>query len=247
MNSAELFRTFLRYLFPEFTNKLTWAVAGAGLLLISSTLIEQIIRAWITSEFDLQLTGANDAYIGLGLVFAALLHNYGFQRESTARLLSSKSDPIEARRHEHDAKKFQQTDQYLCETFLKEHFHEVTTNHSYYSQESDPLLRFLYHGLDEENLFVSEILNSRLRELHSAINEYIDFRAECFFQHGPVIKDQPMRFCMYPELDWDRGGTPTRDQERFYAERSVLLNSIVDKAMKAFRDYRGAIRNELAL
>lgn len=247
MKLADILRLLSRYLFPEFTNKLTWAVTGAGLLLISSTLIEQIVRDFIISEFKLELTGANDAYVGLVLIVAGLLHNYGFQREKTARLKDPSIHAAENRKYLHEEKQFKKLDNYLHEQYLKQHLNNILTDHSYYGEEKDPILRFLYHGLDAENIFINDSINSHIKELHKALSEFFDFRSESFFQHGPVIEGRPMRFCMYPALTWDRGGSPTQEQEQKYAELALTLNEKVVKVENAFENYRKAIRSELAL
>ena len=121
MELSEIIKKFFSILFPEFTNKLTWAVVAAGLTLVSSSFLEQMIRTFVNEKFSWNITDGNDAVIGVIVIALGLLHNYGFVREKN----KIQHDPAEHeklnRELEHDKSVFEQLDKFICENHLKTH------------------------------------------------------------------------------------------------------------------------------
>ncbi|PBP65566.1 hypothetical protein CCL19_15360 [Pseudomonas syringae] len=75
-----------KYLFPDFTNKLTWFVAGlGGAIILTPTPLKLIIYNWLIDSFNLNsgkrftlaelMPDAADYWVGLTLILCALLHN----------------------------------------------------------------------------------------------------------------------------------------------------------------------------
>ena len=79
MIMSEFIKKLLSYVFPEFSNKLTWSVLAAGIFLISTPLWKEIIIQTIYAEFDISITDGNDSFVGLVLVALAIFHNLGFK------------------------------------------------------------------------------------------------------------------------------------------------------------------------
>ncbi|WP_282168113.1 hypothetical protein [Shewanella japonica] len=79
-----------KWLFPDFTNKLTWLVAGAGVtILLTPTPLKQLFYNWLVDTFnlnsgeyytlaDLQSNTA-DYWLGFGVILLSLLHNIGYR------------------------------------------------------------------------------------------------------------------------------------------------------------------------
>lgn len=75
-----------RWLFPDFTNKLTWLVAGTGCaILVTPVALEQLVYNWLVKTINLNAgvpitlseldSGTSDYWFGFGLIFFALAHN----------------------------------------------------------------------------------------------------------------------------------------------------------------------------
>ncbi|OBU17365.1 hypothetical protein [Photobacterium aquimaris] len=79
-----------KWLFPDFTNKLTWLVGGAGVtVLLTPTAFKQLFYNWLVDTFNLNAgehytlaelqSNSADYWLGFGMVFLALAHNIGYQ------------------------------------------------------------------------------------------------------------------------------------------------------------------------
>lgn len=91
MFSKKDFKEFIikygkKWLFPDFTNKLTWFVVSiGGAILLTPTLLKQIIYNWLIETINLNSgvpitlaeleSGSADYVIGLSLIVLALAHN----------------------------------------------------------------------------------------------------------------------------------------------------------------------------
>ena len=75
-----------KWFFPDFTNKLTWFVAGTGAtILITPVALEQLLYNWLVETVNLNSgvpitlaeleTGSADYLVGFGLIFLSLFHN----------------------------------------------------------------------------------------------------------------------------------------------------------------------------
>lgn len=83
-NRSEIKQFVIKYgkkwLFPDFTNKLTWLVAGTGAtLLITPVALEHLLYNWLVETVNLNSgvpitfaeleTGSVDYWVGFGLIF----------------------------------------------------------------------------------------------------------------------------------------------------------------------------------
>lgn len=75
-----------KYIFPDFTNKLTWFVVSVdGIIILTPTALKQIFYNWLVATLNLnsgaQLTFAElessttDYTLGFSLIALALIHN----------------------------------------------------------------------------------------------------------------------------------------------------------------------------
>lgn len=94
-----------KWIFPDFSNKVTWFVVGLGSsILLAPTPLKQIFYNWLVDTFILNSgnhytlaelqTGAAGYWLGFGLIFLALLHNIGY------RIFIYKSEKLEQLEHE---------------------------------------------------------------------------------------------------------------------------------------------------
>ena len=100
-----------KWLFPDFTNKLTWFVGGAGVtVLLTPTAFKQLFYNWLVDTFNLNAgehyvlaelqSNTADYWLGFGMVFLALTHNLGYQvfifkSQKTAQIGKQKSIEVD--------------------------------------------------------------------------------------------------------------------------------------------------------
>lgn len=79
-----------KWLFPDFTNKLTWLVGGAGVaILLTPTPLKQLFYNWLVDTFNLNSgeyftlaelqSTSSDYWFGFGVILLALMHNIGYR------------------------------------------------------------------------------------------------------------------------------------------------------------------------
>lgn len=100
-----------KWLFPDFTNKLTWLVGGAGVtVLLTPTTLKRLFYNWLVDTFNLNAgehyvlvelqSNTADYWLGFGMVFLALTHNLGYQvfiykSQKTAQIEKQKSIEVD--------------------------------------------------------------------------------------------------------------------------------------------------------
>lgn len=79
-----------KWIFPDFSNKLTWLVGGAGVtILLTPTPLKQVFYNWLVDTLNLNSgehyslaelqSSTADYWLGFGLILLALVHNIGYQ------------------------------------------------------------------------------------------------------------------------------------------------------------------------
>lgn len=71
-----IIKRVMKVIFPEFSNKLTWLVVGAGIGLTSTSLLVSIIDALAKKQFNFSFIGPYDPVVGIVLIALGLIHNY---------------------------------------------------------------------------------------------------------------------------------------------------------------------------
>lgn len=101
-----------RLLFPDFTNKVTWAVISLGTIIVATPIpFKVLLTNWLIATFNLNsglpLTLADvgnthsDYWMGFSLIISALLYNLAqkwFEWKNSARQLNESKDQITADR-----------------------------------------------------------------------------------------------------------------------------------------------------
>lgn len=247
VKKEEILKKLIAVIFPEFTNKVTWAVVLAGITLLSSSFLEQILKKLIDESFNWNLTDGNDAIIGAAVIAFGLLHNYGFIREKR----KIPYDPVAydkiKRDLEHDKITFNNFDKWIPESCLKNYINHILTNHSYVSREINSLDYFYYEGAKSSNDYINVDLTMLKNELHEAFMTFEDFTATHFFSHGPIRSDDSIYMCMHPEWNVDRGGYPTPEQDKEYDKLACQLNELGESVIQKYDTYRQAIKHILSI
>ena len=79
-----------KWIFPDFSNKLTWLVGGAGVtILLTPTPLKQLFYNWLVDTFNLNLgehytlaelqASSSDYLLGFAIILLALFHNIGYR------------------------------------------------------------------------------------------------------------------------------------------------------------------------
>lgn len=234
-------------IFPEFTNKITWVVIVAGITLLSSSFLEQIIRFVINDSLNWNLTDGNDAHLGVIIIALGLLHNYGFVREKYKPRHDVISHEKLNRELQHDQNLFNKLEEYIEESYLKNYIIFILTNHRYLLKDDEPLKYFYYKANESQYDFINLKINNAKNELHKSFVEFENFMAGHFFVHGPVRSDKSLYLCLHPELNIDRGGNPTREQDIEYDRLAAKLVELGENVIKNYDTFRLLVKRELAI
>ncbi|MCR9422703.1 hypothetical protein NB504_11680 [Vibrio sp. RM-69-4] len=92
IKSSKVFKKIFRVMFPEFSNKVTWLVVGAGIGLTSTSIIVNIIDAFTEKQFNFSFVGPYDPVVGTVLIAFGLIHNYAIQRNNSGNTQPSVSE-----------------------------------------------------------------------------------------------------------------------------------------------------------
>ena len=192
-----------KYLFPDFTNKLTWfVVTVGGTIILTSTAFKQIFYNWLVATFNLnsgvQFTFAGlesstaDYTLGFSLIFLALIHNIA------NRYFIYKNGDIEA-------KKLEDVDRALFERFLTEFpsnsrsvvlLKEHDFGNSYHDNNTDEIDRFVDAWNTAETEFLDQELEAVRKELYQKMHEFIYKLAQSsgYIHTGPMLSAVPVAY-----------------------------------------------------
>ena len=247
MKFNDIAKKILSILFPEFSNKLTWAVILCGITLISSPLLEQIIREFINKKFHLNLTDGNDAIIGVIVIALGLLHNYGFVRVQNMQKNDTSKWDERKRILKHDKGIFEKLSKLVNERHLKDYVNNIMRVHSFISTNDEPLDTFCYEGRDTDYIFINPTINTAKDEFYKSCCKFREFLSLNFFPHGPNLENDKLYMCMYPELNIDRGGNPTSKDRQKYDKYAKELFQLGNKVISNFISYRLSVKNEYSI
>lgn len=172
-----------KWLFPDFTNKLTWFVAGiGGTILITPVALEQAFYNWLVETINLNSgvpitlaeleSGSADYWLGFGLILLALIHNvtnrYFIYKETAERV--NESDALN------------DVDRELFLRFRREFpsdsrsvmlFKEHDFGNSYHDNNTDELDNFVNNWNTAEREFLNKDLESKRKELWDKCHEFV--------------------------------------------------------------------------
>lgn len=176
-----------KWLFPDFNNKLTWWVAGAGgAIILAATPLKTLIYNWLIDSailnigIDLPLADFGedkaDYWMGITLILAALVHNVLIRFASqllTARE-DAKQDKLSVKRAEVDTALFARMSKEFPASgrsvlFLKEHNFEF----SFKDSDTAEVERFVYNGSDVDREFLNEGLEAERQVLLKKCRQFL--------------------------------------------------------------------------
>ncbi|GAB3483067.1 hypothetical protein [Marinomonas epiphytica] len=238
----KIFRLF----FPEFSNKVTWTVVGAGLALTSTPFVEAIIRAIIEENFKIEILGSNDGYIGLTLVAFGLIHNIVLQREKNKLQIAANVPEDNSEQREHDKKVFNYLNGVMDENILNTIFDTLERDHAYFYSRYDAVEKFMHEINNSENSYADQDLCLAVDVLKESAIKFNAFLINNFHQLSHGTNDEWM--CLHPYWNCDRGGQfGDREQERKYEAFSDEMYKLVKEHRENFRAYRKLVKVKLAI
>lgn len=156
--------------------------------------------------------------------------------------------PVDAEVLEHDRAVFSTADAILSETHLRHFLYEVEADHSYTRADITPIGSFIAYFALESNGYILDELCRAARVLATALNDLSAFLALNFFVYPSGQKLHPetgFRFCMYPELNIDRGGRGNPGDAARYGRYASKLQELVEQTEIAYLDYRRTVKRTL--
>ena len=234
----------------KFYNRLTWAIAIAGLAMMSTTLVERLIVVFLEKTIDLKITGQNDVAWGFALVIAALV--YHLATTSMFELLKTqdsarKEEKKEEQKSEHDRDVFVRASQVLSTEQLENFLSWLENDHSYRRDEISKIEEFGRFLANDDNTFLSSGLDDLTQSYLRSILALLNFTAYKFDIFPPQQTGGNLRFCMMPDLNIDRGGSPKLEKMKKYDELSSELDGLVADLREKHREWRGGIKSNLVI
>lgn len=192
-----------KWFFPDFTNKLTWFVAGiGGTILITPVAFEQLVYNWLVQTINLNSgvpitlaeleEGCADYWLGFGLIFLALAHNianrYFIYKDSL-----TKTD---------EAAAIEEVDKQLFLKFLEEFSSDsrsvsLMKDHdfgvSYHNINTQELDNFVATWNTAERQFLNHELEEKRKALWDKSNEFFYELAQgsWYLNGGPMLSCIP--------------------------------------------------------
>lgn len=245
INWAKIEKIF-RLFFPEFSNKVTWSVIITGLGLTTSSIFQNILNEVLQREFSFQILGVYDSLVGILLIIFGLTHNIILQREKTKIQVSGKFNSENADKalaREHDLKVFQKITNGFEERFLTAYISSLNDDHSYRTSDKDRLRNLVDYSKETEYDFINSELNNKFTEFGESLSTVMNWTANHFFCHPSHIVMEDQRYCLYPDLNPDRGGEyDTVDKYHKYVDEII---SLTDDLFEKYKQFRMSAKREL--
>jgi hypothetical protein len=96
----------------------------------------------------------------------------------------------------------------MDETELKNILDWIWTDHSYESDQISIIDSFYHEAREHKNSYLHNEIEAKKQEFINSLGVLRSFLSLNFFVF-PKEQVQARRFCLYPELNMDRGGFPT--------------------------------------
>ncbi len=231
---------------PRFYNRITWLVVLGGMAMMSTQLWEAILNAFLEREFNLSVSGTNDAAWGFALCVLGLLYHMA----NTGFYDLLKGNEARARRQleiEHDKGIFQKANELLKQEYLENFIDIVQSDHSYYMDQCSRIEEFARYLAITSNHFLTPSLFDVTRRLLIAWSELGQFLSYKFFVFPKNQIDPPLRLCMQPGLNMDREGNGSPEQVAKYDELTNQLEALTNAFIAEYRNFRKTVKNELVI
>jgi hypothetical protein len=113
---------------------------------------------------------------------------------------------------------------------------DLLNQHAYWDTQFKQLSEALIFLDSAEAHFLVEELQSRVKEFIAAGSELLHFLAYTFFYYPRDQRESPIYFAMQPNLNVDREGSGTAEQDRKYDALTSRLESHVAKFAQTYEE-----------
>ncbi|WP_143594091.1 hypothetical protein [Synechococcus sp. BO 8801] len=231
---------------PRFYNQITWLVVVGGLAMMSTQLWELVAIELLKREFDISVSGSNDAAWGFALCVLGLAYhmaNSGFYellKDNTQRARNEQE-------RVHDLEIFREARRILNDQQIEDFVTVLQCDHAYcmdmYSQVND-FARFL---AQTSNRLLTPSIATASEKYLVAWREARSFLVDNFFVHPNNQTEPPLRLCMDPRLNMDREGDGSTEQNEEYDHLTSELQRISDQLIVEYRTLRNEFKNVLVI
>lgn len=154
------------------------------------------------------------------------------------------SDP----KKEHDRKIFIESETIINEELLREILYNLVVDESILRGQRRELNRYMIFLKKTSNEFLNEELESKKVKMIKMIDCLLAFLGTQFFYYPQEQHiNEYSQLCMSPELNVDRDGRGTREEDIKHAEFQDKLKSITDQLESDFDQYRRIVARILHL
>ena len=96
-------------------------------------------------------------------------------------------------------------------------------------------------------LYLINRINKNNQNLVKELGNLLDFLGgNVFSQRITVDEDEPY-YCMYPDLNIERGGTGAPEEEARYRNYEIQLNALIDSVGNKYSKFRSSVRDQILI
>lgn len=249
-----LFDKFIRLLEvlrPKFYNKLTWFIVITGAFLLSSPFWESLLIAVLSDKYQIKVEVPNNELYGAFLIVTGLIyHMITTSIYEYAQAVKSKVDKLENQNNkekaqEHDIKQFKKMTEGFQEYYLTEFISSIDNDHSYTTSMKKRIPDFVYFSEEIEYNFINEELNDSFNNFSKSLSSVLMWCGCHFFNYPSNVIVEDQRYCLYPELNGDRGGDYSHESNKKYDEYVHELHLLTTDLEKKYKEFRALVKVEL--
>lgn len=152
---------------------------------------------------------------------------------------------IKIKRFNHDLEIFRQSSELLDEDTLEIMCESLMGDDSYRESYRLPISDFIYFSEKISNHYIDDNLNEKYSNLNKSLRHLLGFLALNFFTKPLNNDSDDTRFCLYPDLNIDRGGKGAPGDMIMYENYANKMVKKVEEVREAYKDYRKNIKEIL--
>jgi len=149
---------------------------------------------------------------------------------------------IQAKRDAHDLRRFLESDEILNEDKLENLCYWLLSDDSYRTSYLKPVRNFYIFFDRTSNHYLDNNLNNSCLKLTESLKLLAAFLGRNFFFKPTNSDSDDMRFCLYPDLNMDRGGSGELKDSILYEKYADEMVELVGKVREAYKTYRKVIK-----
>ncbi len=145
----------------------------------------------------------------------------------------------------HDVEIFMTSDALLKERELENFLEHLGSDHSYRSESRLKVAELALYFSETGNQYLLQELVASNFHFIQRLKSLQAFLGQHFFYYPNHQARQNPQFCMYPDLNIDRGGDGTPQSSVIYVKRTLELNALIDSTANSYKVYRRLVKQHL--